>query len=222
MVHVPDLLGCVKVGPTTEEAVEAAPEEIRAYLSFLRRHGEDADPESEFRTAVAEHITEGQWLGNGDPTITFASDRKPPGPRTVARAAERFRWHRAETLDLVGGLSAANLQARPASGDRPLGQIVHHVLDASRGYLMTLGSQPELNALTREVEKGDASPVEALRGSTELIAERVAAMTPEERAISIQRGRDRWLWNATKFLRRTLEHEWEHLREIQRRLAVSA
>lgn len=38
MVHVLDLLGCVVRGATTEDALAAAPEAIRDYLAFLRRH----------------------------------------------------------------------------------------------------------------------------------------------------------------------------------------
>ncbi len=67
MVHVLDLLGCVATGPSTEAALQATPDAIRAYLRFLRRHGEAADLDAPFTTPVAEHITEGQWLGNGSP-----------------------------------------------------------------------------------------------------------------------------------------------------------
>ena len=77
MVHVLDLLGCIANGPTTEEALEATPEAIRAYLRFLRRHGEAVDPEAAFDTKVAEHITEGEWLGNGSPSVLFGPDLRP-------------------------------------------------------------------------------------------------------------------------------------------------
>ena len=46
MVHVPDLLGCMAVGPTTEAALAVTPDAIRAYLESLRKDGEPipADP----------------------------------------------------------------------------------------------------------------------------------------------------------------------------------
>ena len=59
MVHILDLPGCVAVGSTTDEALEATPEAIRAYLCFLKRHGQPTDSEAPFQTAVAEHITGG-------------------------------------------------------------------------------------------------------------------------------------------------------------------
>lgn len=39
MVHVLDLLGCVAVGPTTDDAPAATPDAIRAFLGTLRREG---------------------------------------------------------------------------------------------------------------------------------------------------------------------------------------
>ncbi|HEX7593107.1 MAG TPA: type II toxin-antitoxin system HicB family antitoxin, partial [Anaerolineae bacterium] len=72
-----DLLGCIAQGLTTEAALEATPDAIRAYLHFLRRHGEPVKPESKFTTAVAAHVTQGVWLGYGDPTPGFAADFQP-------------------------------------------------------------------------------------------------------------------------------------------------
>ena len=77
MVHVLDLLGCVAVGPTTEAALAATPDAIRAHLRFMRRHGEPIDPDALFETEVVEHITEGDWLGNGSPYLVFAPDLEP-------------------------------------------------------------------------------------------------------------------------------------------------
>jgi predicted RNase H-like HicB family nuclease len=60
MVHVLDLVGCIAKGPTTDDALNRTPEAIRAYLRFLKRHGQAVDPGSEFETVVAEHVTKGE------------------------------------------------------------------------------------------------------------------------------------------------------------------
>ncbi len=57
MVHVLDVLGCIAKGPTSDDALNRTPEAIRAYLRFLKRHGEAVKPDGEFETVVAEHIT---------------------------------------------------------------------------------------------------------------------------------------------------------------------
>ena len=64
MVHVPELLGCVANGPTTESALEAAADEIRHYLRFLARHDEEADPNAAFETATRRPVsrsTSSRW-----------------------------------------------------------------------------------------------------------------------------------------------------------------
>ncbi len=57
MVHVTDILGCVANGPTTDDALNATPDAIRAYLRFLKRHGEAAEPDAPFDTIIVEHIS---------------------------------------------------------------------------------------------------------------------------------------------------------------------
>ena len=78
MVHVLDLLGCVATGPTTEEAVARTPAMIRAFLELLHRHGEKADPTAAIETAIADHVTEGDWLGNGSPYQLYNHTVGPP------------------------------------------------------------------------------------------------------------------------------------------------
>src|SRR5947209_12693512 len=63
MVHVLELLGCDANGKTMDEALAATPDAIRAYLTYLARHGEAVDPGTAFRTRVAERLTEGDYLG---------------------------------------------------------------------------------------------------------------------------------------------------------------
>ncbi len=91
MVHVPGLLGCVAVGPTTGAALKAAPGAIRANLRYLKRHGEKVRPAARFETRVAEHITEGQWQGNGSPCVTYKPDLVPVSARELDLYLNRFR-----------------------------------------------------------------------------------------------------------------------------------
>ena len=77
MVHVLDLLGCVAVGHTTAEAIAATPDAIGAYRRFLHRHGEPVNPDAPIETRVAEHVTKGEWLGNGSPYLVFGPDLDP-------------------------------------------------------------------------------------------------------------------------------------------------
>jgi predicted RNase H-like HicB family nuclease len=216
MVHVPELWGCVFVGPTTQEALDGTPEAIRTYLSFVQRHGGGADPSAEFGVEVAEHVTEGFWLGNGDPSVVFASDTKALAPGDVATAAERFRNLRAEIMQMLRPLDARRLAYKPAKG-RALDHIAQHVLGAGPAYLRyVFGTRTDQNTVAGRAEKGELTPVEALEAQGELILADLASMTPTQRKPGRLGGKE--VWTSRKSLRRLLEHEWEHHQEISRRL----
>lgn len=218
MVHVPELLGCVQTGATTDEAVDSTPEAIRAFLALLTRAGERVDPDAAFETRIAEHVTEGPWLGNGDPYVLFSTDLNDPAPKDVRRAAVRFARIRDEIVEMVSGLGARALAAKPRPHGRPIGAIVNHVLAAAPGYVSyVMGSQRELNAVAREAERGSLGPVEALERARDLTLAQLRAMKPEHRTVRRTSGKAEW--TATKMLRRLLEHEWEHHQELTRRLS---
>ena len=108
MVHVPALAGCIARGDTTDAALEATPEAIRAYLRFLARHGEGIAPTAALKTRVVEHQTEGPWLGQG--LIFIETDLEPLSARDAAAMLARLgRIHaglRELTADMTAGYKA--------------------------------------------------------------------------------------------------------------------
>jgi predicted RNase H-like HicB family nuclease/uncharacterized damage-inducible protein DinB len=216
MVHVLDLLGCVAVGPTTEAAVEATPEAIRAYLRFLKRNGGAADPDAPFETRVVEHVTEGQWLGNGSPYLLFGPDIEPLADDEIETFLNRFRWLREELATWAAGRTDDELDVSPAGGGRTARAILLHVLGPTGAYLSAaLGGAPGFSRVHGAAERGEMSLPDALRRMAAMAVERVRATTPEERAAVRERPRD--VRTLRKALRRMLEHDWEHLAELSRR-----
>jgi predicted RNase H-like HicB family nuclease len=213
MVHVLDLPGCVAVGPTTEDAIAATPDAVRAYLRFLRRHCESVDPDAPFDTQVVEHITEGDWLGNGSPYIAFGPDFEPVSDTEIETYLERFHWLCEELGNWAATQTASQLDTPPRNG-RTARAILLHVLGAN--YLASaLGSAPGFSALHGATERGEISLMEAFQRAAQMAAERVRATTPEERAAV--RELSSGPRTLRKALRRMLEHSWEHLAELSRR-----
>jgi predicted RNase H-like HicB family nuclease/uncharacterized damage-inducible protein DinB len=216
MVHVPQLLGCVAVGPTTEDALAATPEAIRDWLRLLRRHGEPVDPDEIFATEVVEHVTEGEWLGNGSPYIVLASDLVPLSDAEAAEAMRRFAWMREELATWVEGRTDADLDAAPAEGGRSARAIVLHLLTVPGPYLSpVLGGAPGFSALQTAAERGAVSIPDALRRVVPMVDGLVATATPTQRTAVIERPKD--VRTFTKAIRRILEHDWEHRAELARR-----
>lgn len=216
MVHVLDLLGCIATGPTTDAALAATPAATRAFLHFLRAHDEPIDVGAEFTFEVAEHITEGSWLGNGSTDITFQPDLAPLLVEDAQAYTRRLKWLRAATIAAVEILGAARMDARPEKG-RSAREILMHVLESNQHYMRsTLGKTPEVDAVINAVQKGNEELIGGLGRAGRAEIERIAIMTEDERTRVMQRGKERW--TAPKMLRRMLEHEWEHLLELRARL----
>lgn len=214
MVHVLDLLGCIATGPTTEDALAATPDAIRAYGGFLCRHGEQVALEPPIETRVVEHVTEGGWLGNGSPYLVFGPDLAPVSADEIERFLTRYRWLNEALAEWAATRTEAQLDAEPEGGGRPARAVLLHVLGPS--YLASaLGSAPGFSALHGAAERREIGLPEALRRNAELAAERVRAATPEERAAVRQLPAGRR--TLRKALRRMLEHHWEHLAELSRR-----
>lgn len=220
LVHVIDLLGCAWFAATTDQAVAVAPDEIGAYLRYLKRHGEKVDPKAPIATRVTEHITEGDFLGHGSPQAVYAPDRKPVTPTELSTFLRRLEWSRADLLGLVKGASAKTLDAKPAKG-RSLRDVLLHVLGAEAGYLASsLGAVKEVNAPINAAGRGELDVRIALQDARDAAVARLAKLTPAERAFVKEHPSG--ARTIRKTIRRMLEHEWEHRREIARRLGVEA
>jgi predicted RNase H-like HicB family nuclease len=216
MVHVPELLGCMANGPTTEAAIAATPEAIRAYLRFLQRTGQDADPDAPFTTTVAEHVTEGVWLGNGSPYVTYAPDLEPVSEAELDMLVRRFHALREELARWAESQTPRDLDAPPKDGGRTARHILLHTLGATHGYVAAaIGGTTGFSRISTLAERGQLPIAGALREVDRLVVERLSRVTPEERKQVIQRPKE--VRTLRKALRRMLEHDWEHLRELSRR-----
>jgi uncharacterized damage-inducible protein DinB/predicted RNase H-like HicB family nuclease len=216
LVHVLDLLGCVVQADTTDEAIAAAPDTIRAFLRYLRRHGENVDPNEEIETRLAAHNTEGLFSGQAP----WPQDFKPLAPAALARYVRWLDWSRADLLALVKGIDEKGLRAKPAKG-RSLRDILLHVLDADKSYVYGLvGPLKTMGDPTNAADRGDLDLRVALREARAAAIDRLKSLSPAERRNVRKAGQS--TYSAHRVIRRMLEHEWEHRREIATRLAREA
>ncbi len=214
MVHVLELSGCMANGPTTEDALAATPGAIRDYLRFLKRHGEAVYPDAAFETRVAEHITQGDFLGSGAAQAIYGPDFEPLAEAEIEPLLARSGWLREAMASWVETQTDEQLDAAPDVGGRTARAVISHVLPI--GYLSpVLGPGEGLSSLAHAAERGEVLLPYALREIGARNADRVRAATPEQRAAVVQRPEaPRTL---RKAVRRMLEHDWEHLAELSRR-----
>jgi uncharacterized damage-inducible protein DinB/predicted RNase H-like HicB family nuclease len=216
MVHVLDLLGCVTRDRTTEAALQATPAVIRLYLRFLARNGEGVDPAQEFETGVHEHIMEGSWLGYGDPTPGFSRDFEPLTVKTLEQGVRRLRWMKEGVIQRLQELDFEALTDDPEKG-RSLAAILDHLAESQAVYVRYLvGKQDGASQALRNLRKEQGASLEAFGELMELHIKRLDALSATERELQVPHGQV--TWTAHRALRRSLEHAWEHLQEIDDRL----
>jgi uncharacterized damage-inducible protein DinB/predicted RNase H-like HicB family nuclease len=218
MVHVLDLLGCIANGPTTDEALDRTPAAIDAFRRFLAHHGEAVDLDDPIETQIAIHITEGIWLGNGDPSIVFDPDLKPLTAENGERFIGRLEWMGAEMNELVGGLSPAQLEEKPAKG-RSIQSILEHILESEYAYMAAFGRLAGLPGQGSIVKKRQGDLLTWMDVVRAREIERLRSLTPQERSEPFIH----WKYTRTahKVMRRMLEHQWEHLVEMGARLQTA-
>jgi predicted RNase H-like HicB family nuclease/uncharacterized damage-inducible protein DinB len=215
MVHVLEVLGCIAKGPTSDEALDRTPEAINAFLRFLKRHGETVDPDGDFETVVAEHATEGEWLGSGDPALFFLPDLEPLTLEDEERYIQRSQWLRAEVVELVNGKIGEQGEEEQKTKDRSIRAMLEHMLDSEYFYVTTLGKIHGLPGVGTIVKKQEGDLLSWMGHVRTLEIERIRALTVDERSQSVIHWKR--IWTARKVLRRMLEHEWEHLVELSER-----
>jgi predicted RNase H-like HicB family nuclease len=208
-VHVPQLMGCIARGDTSDAAVENSPGAIRTFLAFCARFGEALDPSSDVRVRVAEHITTNQWPGNGGGFLP--TDAKPLMPREGDALMARLAAIHAGLRHITKELTPKQLDAIAPKG-RPIRRILQHIC-VEGAYLRAI---PGSSRLMNHVDKGLLDPHDGLDQLFDLEQRRLRAMSKHERSEVIMRGQTPW--SARAAVRRMLEHGWEHYLEISERL----
>jgi uncharacterized damage-inducible protein DinB/predicted RNase H-like HicB family nuclease len=212
LAHVLDLLGCVATGRTSDEAVAASPDAIRAYRRALARHGEKLAAATRVDVRVAEHNLEGLFSGQA----LWKRDLEPLAPRDLARYVRWLGWSREDLLALVNGVDDKRLRAKPDRG-RALRDILLHVLEADKSYVYALvGPMKPMGEPTNAASKGQLDLRVALAEARAAATARLAKLTPSERSRVRRAGKT--TYSAHRVIRRMLEHEWEHRVEIASRL----
>lgn len=213
MVHVPSLLGCVANGPTTDAALEATPDAIRAFRRLMRRAGEDVAMGDVVELRIDEHITDGKMLGDGSPYISFSFDAAPLLPDERDLALDRLRT----MTDLLADWVDARVEPPvPLATARSDDEILLHIIGAQGAFLSyALGSARGYGPIRTRAERSELPMAVALREAMTLTESVLTGATAGQRAAvrELPSGH----YTLRKAVRRLVEHEWEHLREVGRR-----
>jgi predicted RNase H-like HicB family nuclease/uncharacterized damage-inducible protein DinB len=195
VAHVPALPGASARGQNIEEAKENIRKAVEAYLRLLRDVGEPVPRASEGIQLEFEEVD----------STTFLTDYDTLRPNEMETL---FRWmavSRQELMDLVKDLPEEALDWTPDDDTRSIREILCHIAEADLWYTDRLRQWPE-------------APLFRLAAARGVALERLRALTESERAsVTLHENEE---WTPRKIVRRMLEHEREHITQIQKLLAA--
>jgi len=197
VAHVPALPGASAGGKTLEEAQTNIRQAIIDYLALLRGVGEQVPRASEGLGFDFEEVN----------STTFPTDYDAIHPNEMEVL---FRWmavSRQELVDLLKNLAVEDLEWQPDPEAASIKDILYRIAEADLWYTDRLERWPEAPLFRLAAARGVA--LERLRATSEGVRANVVTYQGED-------------WTPRKIIRRMLEHEREHIRQIKDRLAARA
>ncbi len=201
-----ELHGCFAKGRTKEEAIALAPNIIRNYFNWRKKHGTSfVIPKEPIEIEIAEDIrsfaVEDYFVN-----ALFEHDKKPLTAEDLREISEILSYTRKDLLEVMAGISTEQIN-RPIEGEvtGSIAGVIKHIATAEMWYFDRIG-------LTFPREKRPDDLMELLALSRRYTLENLPRLLGD---ISIHEKRNE-LWTARKVLRRTLWHEIAHTRQIER------
>jgi uncharacterized damage-inducible protein DinB len=116
----------------------------------------------------------------------------------------------------VSGLSQAQLEEKPKPKGRPVQSILEHILESEYAYMRAFGKLEGLPGLGSIVKKRPGKLLDWMGYVRLREIERLRSLSLQERSEPFIHWK--YTRTARKVVRRMLEHQWEHLVELQERL----
>lgn len=193
VASIPRLPGCMARAKSRDEAIARAREVFRDYLELLRSRGLEMEHVRELDPAAFE-------VREPEERNTFPEDFAAVHAHELRDFLHQYEATYAALLDLLASRSQEELERKPGREEYSVRDCLEHIAATEAALLSRLEAWPQ----------GGFASVKAVH---RLVAQRFGVMEPQdtagERRISGQR------WSARKVMRRLLEHQYEHLRQIR-------
>ena len=190
VAHVPALPGASARGETIQQAKENIRNAVEEYLSLLRDVGEQVPKASEDVHLEFEEVD----------SSTFLTDYDRLHPNEMETL---FRWmaiSRQELMDLVKSLPEQAFEWESGNDTPSIRDILCHVAESDLWYTDRLKQWPE-------------APLFRLAATRGVALERLRALSDKELGrVTVHEGQE---WTPRKVVRRMLEHEREHIAQLQ-------
>jgi predicted RNase H-like HicB family nuclease/uncharacterized damage-inducible protein DinB len=221
LAHVAELPGCFAAGSSAALAVASAPRAITDFLGWLKTHREPLVPEAIVSRPSMNDLSVAEVRGGGAPVkagsqaALFDFDKVAWDDYKLERTLRWLSYSESDLLSRIEGLGERELKARQIAPDRTVWDTLWHVANAEYGYInQVVGPLEGVEGVTDSEPSNVGGRLDAVR---EVLVRRARGVPVERRAEVIfptWADRPDEPWTLAKALRRALEHQLEHLREL--------
>ena len=207
--HVPGLPGCIVRGETAEEAAAAISDAIKQHLFWLNAHGgRDFQLFRNVHMRVAGALAGGAATGSGSRVALLPTDLIPIEANELEEHLRRLKYFRTDLLEIISRIPVDLMTFRPSRRQRTIREILQHIAGAEQAYLARLFKLSRFQP--------QETPVQRLRMVREAAYTLLSKCDRTRRNRIVHKAGEPW--TLRKVLRRFLEHEREHILEIEWRL----
>lgn len=200
-VNFRELPGCFSTAPTTEEAIQKAPEAIAEYLRWLKQN--DILILEEEVDSINVVVKERLHRNNGGPP-RFEADLPAPTDREIDNALNVAATARAQIIELYDEVLPSHRNTALKPDEWSLTEHLRHILVTEANFIARLSDQPPVTIpVVAEADLTMKLFENAMDDETFL-----RDLTPEQRVRIYHHGEAEY--TAAKVLRRMCEHLLEH------------
>jgi predicted RNase H-like HicB family nuclease len=209
VAHIPQLPGCIVRAQTPEQALNHVEDAVMLYLLWLGSHTDASRPvPAHVRTRLVDQCTGGAASCSGSRVALLNPDRLLLDRKGLEEYLHRMSYSRKDLLEITSALSSDVLMFRPDGRQRTIREILQHMAGAEQWYLTRLMKVPRFPAQKTHLLR--------LQSVREAAIRLLSRYDLRGSAKVVENSGEPW--TLRKVLRRFLEHEREHLLEIEWRL----
>jgi hypothetical protein len=203
---------------TKKSALQAVKTCVIEWFDWTKSHGESApDVSDNPKVKVAEILRVNYNPSEaGKPEPLFWSEVAPVTKEDIERTIRLIKYSREDLISTTKNITGEMLDWQPPAKLRPIGNCLKHIAHAELWYLTRLD--------VPWPEKIPESPTELLNYSRETTLKYLHNFPERKMKGVFQPKRYRSpvcnLWTARKFLRRLVDHEMLHVRDIKKVLEL--
>ena len=214
----PEHPGCWVYGKTERDALRQVRTNVIEWFDWMKSHGETVpDISDKVKVEVVEMLrVDYDPSEDGTPEPLFWSEVAPITKGDINRTIRLMAYSRNDLLDVMSDITDDSLDWEPPVRLRPVRNCLVHIARAELWYITRLNIEVP--------EELPESPAELLDFSRGVVIERLQDLPGRKMKGVFQPQKYKSpvcnLWTARKVLRRIVDHERLHTRDIQRVLAL--